>query len=173
MVIVVDLSGVSPARRRMSPMGRGWVAARRGPVAGCRQWVADGSRMGRGRVAARRGCWGGGFGGFVVHPPLRYHVRLAASGREGVARGRAWVADGSRAVAAVSRWCRGCRAGVIFCQTGDSYQETGRMGGYVRIRVSRNWYQYSDVGGRPRVWDLMLERHLWYSAAVRRRTGRC
>ena len=24
---------------------------------------------------------GGGSGGFVVHPPLRYHVRLAASGR--------------------------------------------------------------------------------------------
>ena len=79
-------------------MGHGWVAARRGPVAGCRRWVADavaGSRglspMGRGRVAARRGpvassvgvssVLGGGSGGFVVHPPLRYHVRLAASGR--------------------------------------------------------------------------------------------
>ena len=40
------------------------------------------------------------------------------------------VAHGSRAVAAVARWCRGCRAGVIFCQTGDGYQETHRMGGW-------------------------------------------
>ena len=52
-----------------------------------------------------------------------------APGRAWVARGCAWVADGSRAVAAVSRWCRGCRAGVIFCQTGDGYQGTGRVGG--------------------------------------------
>ena len=88
LVTVVDLSGVSPARRRMSPMGRGWVAARRGPVAGCRRWA---------------GCRGG-------------------------------VASGSRGVAHGSRMGRGlsrrCRAGVIFFQTGDGYQETGRMGGY-------------------------------------------
>ena len=56
----------SRARRRVSPMGRGRVAARRGPVA---------SSVGVSSVL------GGGSGGFVVHPPLRYHVRLAASGR--------------------------------------------------------------------------------------------
>ena len=65
LVHVVDLSGVSRACRRMSRMGRGWVATRRGPVARRRGWVADrtqavaglswgvadGSRTGREAVA--------------------------------------------------------------------------------------------------------------------------
>ena len=65
LVHVIDLSGVSRACRRMSRMGRGWVATRRGPVARRRGWVAgrtqavaglswgvaDGSRTGREAVA--------------------------------------------------------------------------------------------------------------------------
>ena len=125
--------------RGLSPMGRGRVAARRGPVASS---VGVSSEL------------GGGSGGFVVHPPLRYHVRLAASGREWVAKGRAWVADGSRAVAAVSRvgregsrmgrgWVAGCRGGVAVVS------RLSRWCHFLsnRRRLPRNWPDGGVISG--------------------------
>ena len=53
---------------------------------------------------------GGGSGGFVVHPPLRYHVRLAASGRRRLVQTGGSELCLSSASASIRCCCRGCRA---------------------------------------------------------------